>query len=160
MIKANRTAVALAFMLAMPSATAAAAKTDITGAWLVTLDLVNNKPTIEANIKQNDDKLEAQVNTPAGTLDFNGTLVDNKITAVYSLQLQGNILEIRMNGVVEADTLSGTIEFSSGQPVKWTAVRKPLTSTSETGEPTSAAPAEDSAPKPNSPDAPLVAPSK
>ena len=159
MNKAIRVAAALAFAWAVTTATAAAAETDITGAWIVTLDLVNNKPTIEATIKQNNDKLEAEVVTPAGTLDFNGTVVNNKISAVYSLQVQGNTLEIRMNGVVDADTLSGTIEFGSGQPVKWTAVRKPAASAPET-EITPAAPAEDGAPKPNQPDAPVAAPAK
>jgi hypothetical protein len=149
MKKANRVAVALAFVLAMVSSIAVAAKTDITGAWVVTLELPQSKPTIEANIKQSDDKLAAEVVTPAGTLDFSGTLVNDKITAVYALQVQGNVLEIRMNGVVDADTLSGTIEFGSGQAVKWTAIRKPVTSASETGAATPAAPAEDSAPKPN-----------
>ena len=162
MKKANRAAVALAFVLAMVSSIAVAAKTDITGAWVVTLELPQSKPTIEANIKQSDDKLAAEVVTPAGTLDFSGTLVNDKITAVYALQVQGNVLEIRMNGVVNADTLSGTIEFGSGQQaVKWTAVRKPVTSAPETGEATPAVPAEDTVPKPNETgDAPVSPPAK
>lgn len=161
MKKANRAAVALAFVLAVTSVTALGAKTDLTGAWIVTLDLISNKPTIEANLKQSDDKLAAEVVTPAGTLDFNGTVVNDKISAVYSLQVQGNTLEIRMNGVVDADTMSGTIEFGSGQAVKWTAVRKPATSAPEAGEATPAAPAEDSAPKPNDTgDAPVSPPAK
>ena len=161
MKKANRAAVALAFVLAMVSSIAVAAKTDITGAWVVTLELPQSKPTIEANIKQSDDKLAAEVVTPAGTLDFSGTLVNDKITAVYALQVQGNVLEIRMNGVVDADTLSGTIEFGSGQAVKWTAVRKPVTNASETGDATPAVPAEDTVPKPNETgDAPVSPPAK
>jgi hypothetical protein len=139
MNKAKGVATALAFVLAVISATAAAAaETDITGAWIVTLDLVTGKASVEANIKQTDDKLAAQVMTPAGAIDFNGTLVNNKISAVYSMQLQGNFLEIRMNGVVDADTLSGTIEFAPGQEVKWTAVRKPVGVVSDpAGAPTS-----------------------
>ena len=161
MKKANRTAVALAFVLAMVSSIAVAAKTDITGAWVVTLELPQSKPTIEANMKQTGEKLSGEVVTPAGTLDFNGTVVNDKITAVYALQVQGNVLEIRMNGVVDADTLSGTIEFGSGQAVKWTAVRKPVTSASETGEATPAVPAEDTVPKPNETgDAPVSPPAK
>ena len=161
MKKANRTAVALAFVLAMVSSIAVVAKTDITGAWVVALELPQSKPTIEANMKQTDEKLSGEVVTPAGTLDFNGTVVNDKITAVYSLQVQGNILEIRMNGVVNADTLSGTIEFGSGQAVKWTAVRKPVTSAPETGEATPAVPAEDTVPKPNETgDAPVSPPAK
>jgi hypothetical protein len=113
-------------IVAVTSAAIAAAETDITGAWIVTLDFVNSKATMEANITQNDDKLAAEVITPAGKIDFNGTLVDNKITAAYSLRVQGNVLEIRMNGVVDAGSLSGTIAFGPGQEVKWTAVRKPV----------------------------------
>ena len=160
----NRTkgvARSVAFVLAMVSPIAVAAKTDITGAWVVTLELPQSKPTIEANMKQTGETLSGEVVTPAGTLDFNGTVVNDKITAVYALQVQGNVLEIRMNGVVDADTLSGTIEFGSGQAVKWTAVRKPVTSALETGEATPAAPAEDSAPKPNDTgDAPVSPPAK
>ena len=125
MNKFKGVAAALAIILAVASAPIAA-ETDITGAWIVTLDLVNSKATLEANITQSDGKIAAEVITPAGKLDFNGTLLDNKITAAYSLQVQGNVLEIRMNGVVDADSLSGTIAFGAGQEVKWTAVRKPI----------------------------------
>ena len=144
MNKANRMAAALAFVLAVTAATASAAEHDITGAWIVTLDFVSSKATIEANIKQNDDKLAAEVMTPAGRLDFNGTLVNNKISAVYSMQVQGNVLEIRMNGIADADALSGTIAFGGGQEVKWTAVRKPIVDASETA---GAEPARDSTPE-------------
>ena len=129
-----RVLAALAFVLAATSPSSAATETDITGAWIVTLDFVSSKATIEANIKQSGEKLVAAVNTPAGHLDFSGTLVNNKISAVYTLQLQGNSLEIRMSGVVDADTLSGTLEFGPGQHVKWTAVRKPVVDGSETPE--------------------------
>jgi len=131
MKRVNGAAIVLALVLAVASAPVARAETNIAGAWIVTLDLVNSKATIEANIKQNDGKLAAEVITPAGHLEFSGTLVNDKITASYLLQVQGNSLEIRMNGVVNADTLSGTIEFGPGQEVKWTAVRKPAPSESE-----------------------------
>lgn len=117
---------ALAVVLAAAAPTPAAGLTDISGAWIVTIELPNNKATVEANIKQDDDKLVAQVISPMGGLNFNGTLVDDKISALYTLQVQGKVLEIRMNGVVEGDTLSGTIQFAAGQEVKWTAVRKPV----------------------------------
>lgn len=144
MNRTKRVAAVLAFVLAVTSATASAAETDISGEWIVTLDFVTNKATIEATIKQTEDKLAAEVLTPAGRLDFNGTLVDNKISAVYSMQVQGNVLEIRMNGIVEAETLSGTIAFGRGQEVKWTAVRKSAVSVSESD---GAAPVPDSAPE-------------
>jgi hypothetical protein len=126
MNKAHRVAAALASILAFTTAFVAADTTDISGAWLVTIELPNNKATIEANIKQDDDKLVAGVFSPVGNLAFTGTLVDNKISAVYVLKVQGNALEVKMNGVVEGETLSGTIEFAKGQEVKWTAVRKPV----------------------------------
>jgi hypothetical protein len=125
MNKAKRMAAVLAFILASTTLVAADT-TDISGAWLVTIELPNNKATIEANIKQDDDKLVAGVLSPVGNLSFTGTLVDNKISAVYVLKVQGNALEVKMNGVVDGDTLSGTIEFAKGQEVKWTAVRKPV----------------------------------
>ena len=125
MNKTNRLA-AITFVLSVASATATAAATDISGAWIVTLDMIQSKTTMEANIKQNEDKLEAEVGTPAGTLNFSGTLVDDKISAVYLVRIQGKALEIRMKGLVEGDTLSGTIEFAPGQELNWTAVRKPV----------------------------------
>jgi hypothetical protein len=148
MNKNKRVAAALAFVLIAISSTAVAAQTDITGAWLFTLEFPQGKTTVEANIKQTDDKFAGEVATPAGNLQFDGTLVKNEISAVYSLPLHGNVLEIRMVGVVDADTLSGTIEFGAGQQLKWTAVRKPLTSVPETAGTT---PADDSAPKQDAP---------
>ena len=123
---AKSAAAAITFLLVVASSPTSLAATDISGAWIVTLDMIQSKTTLEANITQNAEKLEAEVGTPAGTLSFNGTLVDDKISAVYLVKIQGNALEIRMKGVVDgADALSGTIEFSPGQELKWTAVRKP-----------------------------------
>ena len=143
MNKGNQLAAAMVFVLTVTSGTAVAAKADISGAWIITVDLISNKATIEATIKQNDDKITTEIMTPAGALDFTGTLVDNKISAVYVLRVQGNSREIRMNGIVDADTLSGTIEFAPGQEAKWTAVRKPVIAASETAEDT---PSQDSTP--------------
>jgi hypothetical protein len=145
MKKASRVAAALAFVLVVTSSTVVAANTDISGAWLVTIELPNNRATIEANIKQDDDKLVAGVLSPVGNLAFTGTLVDNKISAVYVLKVQGNALEVKMNGVVEGDTLSGTIEFAKGQEVKWTAVRKPVVAAETAAEPPVETPAQDGA---------------
>lgn len=147
MNKTNRVAAALACVLAITSAAAVAATTDISGAWIVTIELPNNKATVEAHITQQDDKLVAQVISPMGGLNFNGTLIDNKISAVYTLQVQGNVLEIKMNGLVEGDTLTGTIQFAAGQEVKWTAARKPVVvAPAETVEPPAASPAPEAAP--------------
>ena len=122
--KAHRVAATLAFVLLLASGNVATAATDISGDWIVTLDMIQSKTTMEARITQSDGKLEAEVGTPAGTFSFNGTLVDDKISAVYLVRVQGNALEIRMKGLVEGDMLSGTIEFAPGQELKWTAVRK------------------------------------
>src|SRR5688572_30617572 len=122
MNKFKGVAAALAMIIvAVASARIAAAETDITGAWIITLDLVNSKATLEANITQTEDKTPAGVIPPAGKLDFNGRLVHDKITAVYGWGVQGNFLEIRMNGVVGAGSLWGTIAFGLGQEGRWPA---------------------------------------
>ena len=127
MAKTTRAAAALAFVLIATSSTVLSAQTDLTGAWVMTLEFPQGQVAGEAHFKQTGDKISVEVVTPSSKLDFSGTLVSNKIAADYSSPLKGSALEMKLMGVVDGERLSGTIDLGGGLQVKWTAVRKPAT---------------------------------
>lgn len=129
----------LAF-LALPLV--AAAQTDITGAWIVTVNAPQGRMDLETTFKQDGEKISGAVTSPMGSVDFTGTLVKNDIAVNYSVPVQGQTLEIRMTGTVGADnTMSGALDLGGMMQAEWTAKRKPAESATAAAAAPAAAPA-------------------
>jgi hypothetical protein len=97
---------------------------DITGAWVVTVDAPQGKNDVEATFKQVGEKVTGEVTTPMGTANFSGTLIKNQLAISYSIPLQGQALEFKLAGIVENDTMSGTLELGGLGSTSWNAKRK------------------------------------
>jgi hypothetical protein len=101
---------------------------DISGAWVVTVDAPQGKNDVEATFKQAGEKVTGEVTTPMGAASFSGTLVNNRLAISYSIPLQGQALEFKLAGVVDHDTMSGTLELGGLGKTSWSARRKPAAS--------------------------------
>lgn len=103
----------------------AAAQADITGAWIATVDSPQGQASFDVTFKQAGEKLTGEVTSPMGSVDFAGTLVKNDLLITYSIPVQGQNLELKMTGVVDKDTMSGSLDFGGLGQAAWTAKRKP-----------------------------------
>ena len=113
---------ALALVLVAPLPTLA--QSYITGDWLVTIDTPQGAQTIDATMKQAGEELTGTIVTPMGSVDFKGKMINDALDVAYTLDLQGNAIEIKMTGKLAGDSLAGNLNFGGLGDIPWTAKRK------------------------------------
>lgn len=117
-------ALACALALTAPPL-AAAAQSDISGAWEVTIDSPQGAMAIDAEFTQAGEAVTGMITSPMGSVEIKGTLVSDALAFDYTVPLQGQNLEIKMAGTVAGETMSGTVTIVGMGEVPWTAKRKP-----------------------------------
>lgn len=120
----TRSVVLTAALLGLLAPQPAAGQAGITGAWIVSVESPQGSTSVEASFTQDGEKVTGEVESPMGRVEFSGTLVGKDLLVSYSIPVQGNTLEIKMTGVVEAEKITGTIDFGGLGQANWTAVRK------------------------------------
>jgi hypothetical protein len=103
---------------------AAFAQTDVSGDWLVTVESPQGPSTINLTMKQVGEALTGTVTSPMGSVDFKGKVLKDALNVSYTLNLQGNSIEITMTGTVAGDAITGKVDFGGLGEVPWTAKRK------------------------------------
>jgi hypothetical protein len=121
MIRSKLLLPALALLVFLPSAANAQG---ITGDWEVTVESPQGPATIDAAFKQDGEAVVGTVTSPMGSVEFKGTLVNDAITVNYQLDLQGNLLDVTMNGKVAGDAMEGNLVIAGMGELPWKAKRK------------------------------------
>jgi hypothetical protein len=129
---------ALAVVAGAPMA--ALAQTDFSGDWLVTIESPQAPVTIDLTMKQAGEALTGTVTSPMGSVDFKGKVLKDALTVTYTMNVQGNSIEITMTGTVAGDAITGNLDFGGLGEVPWTAKRKTASAAPASGA-ASAAPA-------------------
>jgi hypothetical protein len=111
----------LAIAIVAGASTAAFAQTDVTGDWLVTVESPQGPSTIDLTMKQVGEGLTGTVTSPMGSVDFKGTVLKDALSVSYTLNLQGNSIEITMTGTVAGNAITGNLDFGGLGQVPWTA---------------------------------------
>lgn len=128
MSRLKTTLLALAFALSLPYP--AIAQVDVTGDWTVTVESPQGTTSIDATMKQTGEDLTGSITSPMGSVDFKGKVVKDALNVKYTLDLQGNSIEITMTGTVAADSITGNLNFGGMGDVPWTAKKKTAASAS------------------------------
>ena len=110
-------AVAVLLMLgaSAPARAAQAAKIDITGAWIFSVDTGTiGTPTV--TFKQDGEKLTGHYSSATlGEADFTGTLKGQDLAFAFSADLQGTTVPVVYKGTVASkDEMKGTIDVAGG----------------------------------------------
>lgn len=119
-----------AALLTMPYM--AVAQTDLSGTWIVSLETPQGKMELETTLKQDGEKLSGQLTSPMGAVDFTGTFEKNALSILYSVPIQGQVIDIRMTGSVEGETLAGMVDLGGLMQAPWSAKRKPAAAAAST----------------------------
>jgi hypothetical protein len=122
MSRLKTTLLALAFALSLPHP--AIAQADITGDWIVTVESPQGTTSIDATMKQTGEDLTGSITSPMGSVDFKGKVIKDALDVSYTLNLQGNSIEIKMTGTVAGDSITGNLNFGGMGDVPWTAKKK------------------------------------
>ena len=107
--------VAVALLVAALGAKATAQAVNVTGDWVfnVVTDMGSGTPAI--TFKQDG---EALTGTYAGTLGnatFKGTIKGNALEFSFQVDAQGQTIDVNYKGVVDKDTVKGTVAMAGGQ---------------------------------------------
>ena len=114
----------LALAIVASTPLAALAQTDVSGDWLVNIDSPAGPATIDLTMKQAGEDLTGTVTSPMGSVDFKGKVLKDALNVSYTMNVQGNSIEITMTGTVAGDAITGNLDFGGLGAVPWTAKRK------------------------------------
>jgi hypothetical protein len=131
----------LALAIAACAPVAAFAQTDVSGDWQATIDSPQGPATIDVTLKQAGEALTGTVTSPMGSVDFKGKILRDALTVSYTLNLQGNSIEITMTGTAAGDVITGSLDFGGMGQVPWTAKRKAASAAAPPSRTASAPPA-------------------
>lgn len=113
---------ALAFVLSLPYS--ALAQVDVTGDWAVTIESPQGPMTIDTTMKQAGEDLTGTITSPMGSVDFKGKLVKDALNVNYTMDLQGNSIQITMTGTVAGESMTGNLNFGGLGDIPWSAKKK------------------------------------
>jgi hypothetical protein len=113
--------------LCLSSVIALSARTnadDLTGKWTLTADAGSQTLTIAMDLKQTGEALTGTTSSDlgAGTID-GGKVTGKAFTAILHAEIQGNIVDFKMEGTFEGDKLSGSFTNPQFGAVPFTATR-------------------------------------
>jgi hypothetical protein len=111
------------FALVVLAAPAAFAQTTIVGDWDMTINSPQGANTVKVTFKQDGEKVNGLFKSQAGELPFTGTLTENQLKFTFTIQFQGQPLEIAMDGKVDGDAITGKANFGGMVDGDWSAKR-------------------------------------
>ncbi len=83
---------------------------DLTGNWNLKIDFQGQEIPVKLNLEQNDGKLSGKLESMLGEGKIeNGKVSGNNFSAVATTEMQGQQLEISINGTLENESLKGSL---------------------------------------------------
>jgi len=100
------------------------AQQNVTGAWQLTMSTPQGDNTVDVTFKQDGQNITGELTSPLGTAPFKGTIVQDAMKVVASVDMQGTPLELTFEAKVTGDTLAGTVKFGDFGDAPFTGKRK------------------------------------
>jgi hypothetical protein len=119
MIRTRFAALALGLFIAAP----AVAQTNVAGDWDVTINSPQGANTSKVTFKQDANKLDGMIKSPAGETAIAGTIDADEVKVAFTINFQGMPFEIKLNGKLVGDTMAGKADFGGFAEGDWTAKR-------------------------------------
>jgi len=107
MIRTQFAALALGLFIASP----AVAQTNLAGDWDVTIISPQGANTSKVTFKQDANKLDGMIKSPAGETAIAGTVDGEDVKVAFTINFQGMPFEIKLNGKLAGDTIAGKADF-------------------------------------------------
>jgi hypothetical protein len=99
------------------------AQTSIVGDWDMTINSPQGSNTVKTTFKLDGEKVDGLFKSPQGELPFTGTLTGSELKFSFTINFQGQPLDIAMTGKVEGDSIAGKASFGGMVDGDWTAKR-------------------------------------
>jgi hypothetical protein len=101
------------------------AQVNVTGDWDVTIESPQGTNAVKMTLTQDGEKITGLFKSPMGELPFTGTLTGVDLKVTFALPVQGQSLEIVMNGKVDGEAIGGKVQFGGFGEGDWSAKRAP-----------------------------------
>jgi hypothetical protein len=119
----HRSIVLLGIMCAFVPA-ALAAQASVAGDWAVTFESDQGAIQATMTLEQDGEKLMGSITSDQGTVEFEGTIADDKVQWVIEIEAEGQFIEITMDGTVDGDEINGMADFGGFGGGAWKATRE------------------------------------
>jgi hypothetical protein len=91
---------------------AQAAKVDVTGKWLFTVETTAGGGTPTITLKQDDDKLTGHYSGQLGEADLTGSVTASDLVFRFNVEVQGAKLQCTYTGTIEnKDSIKGKVDI-------------------------------------------------
>jgi hypothetical protein len=127
------------------AAPAFAQATNVAGDWDVTIVSPQGPNTTRLTLKQDADKLDGMFKSPMGELPVKGSVTGSDVKITFTIDIQGQGLDIALNGKANGATITGTAVFGTFGEGEFTA-KKVEATTAAAGSTATAAAATTTAP--------------
>jgi hypothetical protein len=97
---------------------------NVAGTWILEVETSAGSGTPTFTFKQDGEKLEGTYEGTFGTAKVNGTVKGNNITFGFKADAQGTAIEVVYEGIVEKDTMKGTVKLGELGEGTFTGARK------------------------------------
>jgi len=117
--------VAVAVMLSAPHTNAQAAKVNVTGKWLFSVETGAGSGTPTMTFTQDGEKLTGKYQGQFGEADLTGTVKGQDIAFSFNVDAQGTMVNFKYTGTIEnKDALKGKVEIAGLGEGTFTAKRQ------------------------------------
>jgi hypothetical protein len=117
------TPILLASALVLAFSPRALAQGSMAGDWEITFNTPQGASTVNLTLKQEGEKLTGDLSSPIGAVPVTGSAIEGAVVLAASISLQGNALELGLNGKMEGELLNGTARFGDFGEFPFTAKR-------------------------------------
>jgi hypothetical protein len=90
---------------------AAVAQGSVAGDWELTLNTPQGFNTVNLTLAQDGDKITGNLNSPMGSVPVTGTNTAGALALTAHIDIQGNGIDLGLNGKVEGESLNGAVKF-------------------------------------------------
>jgi hypothetical protein len=125
MICTRLAVLALGLLTAVP----AFAQPSVAGDWDVTINSPQGANTSKVTFKQDANKLDGMIKSPAGETPIAGTVEGDDVKVAFTINFQGMPFEIKLNGKLAGDAITGKADFGGFAEGDFTAKRSDATTT-------------------------------
>jgi hypothetical protein len=100
-----------AFLILTLAASSAVAQSNPAGAWDITIETPQGANSVTLTLKQDGDKLTGDLDSQMGSTPVTGTFSAGAVALIANIEIQGNSLQLGINGKMDADALNGSVKF-------------------------------------------------
>ena len=111
------------FLVVLVSLPVGSAPANVDGVWTFTVELGMGTGRPKVTLQQEGEKIEGTYEGRYGASPIEGTVREHKIELTVPMTAEGQAVLGVFTGVVDGDSMSGSVEFDGAGEGTWTAVR-------------------------------------